>query len=260
MPSSSRGTRSARTRSTTSSGSATTSSSSTATARSRTTRRSSPASRASKGARWSLVGHQKGRDIRERTHRNFGMTYPEGYRKAMRAMELADRHRFPVLTLVDTPGAYPGVDGGAARPGRLDRALPAGNGAPGRPDRHLRHRRGRFRRRRGDRRRRPGAHAGERHLLGDLARGLRRNPLAGRRRGEEGRRGIQAGRAALPRARRHRRNRAGAARRRAQRPRRGREAPRRVVEGSLAEVDPQDADERRRARRGKFRAMGIYLD
>jgi acetyl-CoA carboxylase carboxyl transferase subunit alpha len=56
-----------------------------------------------------LVGHQKGRDIRERTHRNFGMAYPEGYRKAMRAMELADRHGFPVLTLVDTPGAYPGV-------------------------------------------------------------------------------------------------------------------------------------------------------
>ena len=57
----------------------------------------------------ALVGHQKGRDIRERTHRNFGMTYPEGYRKAMRVMELADRHRFPVFTLVDTPGAYPGV-------------------------------------------------------------------------------------------------------------------------------------------------------
>lgn len=56
-----------------------------------------------------LVGHQKGRDIRERTHRNFGMTYPEGYRKAMRAMELADRHGFPVVSLVDTPGAYPGV-------------------------------------------------------------------------------------------------------------------------------------------------------
>ena len=56
-----------------------------------------------------LVGHQKGRDIRERMHRNFGMTYPEGYRKAMRVMELADRHGFPVVTLVDTPGAYPGV-------------------------------------------------------------------------------------------------------------------------------------------------------
>jgi acetyl-CoA carboxylase carboxyl transferase subunit alpha len=57
----------------------------------------------------ALVGHQKGRDIRERTHRNFGMTYPEGYRKAMRVMELADRHTFPLFTLVDTPGAYPGV-------------------------------------------------------------------------------------------------------------------------------------------------------
>jgi acetyl-CoA carboxylase carboxyl transferase subunit alpha len=57
----------------------------------------------------ALVGHQKGRDIHERTHRNFGMTYPEGYRKAMRVMELADRHGFPVFTLVDTPGAYPGV-------------------------------------------------------------------------------------------------------------------------------------------------------
>jgi acetyl-CoA carboxylase carboxyl transferase subunit alpha len=56
-----------------------------------------------------LIGHQKGRDIRERTFRNFGMTYPEGYRKAMRSMELADRHGFPVMTLVDTPGAYPGV-------------------------------------------------------------------------------------------------------------------------------------------------------
>jgi acetyl-CoA carboxylase carboxyl transferase subunit alpha len=56
-----------------------------------------------------LVGHQKGRDIRERTHRNFGMPYPEGYRKAIRIMELANRHRFPVFSLVDTPGAYPGV-------------------------------------------------------------------------------------------------------------------------------------------------------
>jgi acetyl-CoA carboxylase carboxyl transferase subunit alpha len=57
----------------------------------------------------AVVGHQKGRDLKERTERNFGMAYPEGYRKAMRAMEIADRHRFPVITLVDTPGAYPGV-------------------------------------------------------------------------------------------------------------------------------------------------------
>ena len=57
----------------------------------------------------ALIGNQKGRDIKERTHRNFGMAYPEGYRKAMRLMELADRHRFPLVSLVDIPGAYPGV-------------------------------------------------------------------------------------------------------------------------------------------------------
>src|SRR3989441_2464765 len=57
----------------------------------------------------ALVGNQKGRDIKERTERNFGMAYPEGYRKAMRLMELADLHRFPLLRLVDIPGAYPGV-------------------------------------------------------------------------------------------------------------------------------------------------------
>ena len=57
----------------------------------------------------ALIGHQKGRDIKERTVRNFGMAYPEGYRKAMRVMELAGRNGFPVVTLVDTPGAYPGV-------------------------------------------------------------------------------------------------------------------------------------------------------
>jgi acetyl-CoA carboxylase carboxyl transferase subunit alpha len=56
-----------------------------------------------------VVGHQKGRDVKERTKRNFGMAYPEGYRKAMRVMKLADRFGFPLLTLVDTPGAYPGV-------------------------------------------------------------------------------------------------------------------------------------------------------
>jgi len=56
-----------------------------------------------------LVGNQKGRDVKERTRRNFGMAHPEGYGKAMRAMELADRHGFPLVTLVDIPGAYPGL-------------------------------------------------------------------------------------------------------------------------------------------------------
>jgi acetyl-CoA carboxylase carboxyl transferase subunit alpha len=57
----------------------------------------------------ALIGNQKGRDIKERTHRNFGMAYPEGYRKAMRLMELSECHRFPLISLIDIPGAYPGV-------------------------------------------------------------------------------------------------------------------------------------------------------
>src|SRR5512132_2394959 len=56
-----------------------------------------------------IVGQQKGRDIKERTRRNFGMAYPEGYRKAMRTMQLADTFGFPLVTFVDTPGAYPGI-------------------------------------------------------------------------------------------------------------------------------------------------------
>ena len=57
----------------------------------------------------ALVGQQKGGDTHERAARQFGMPNPEGYRKAIRVMELADRHGFPVISLVDTPGAYPGV-------------------------------------------------------------------------------------------------------------------------------------------------------
>jgi len=58
----------------------------------------------------AVIGHQKGRgDAVQRVKRNFGMSNPEGYRKAMRVMEIANRHGFPVITFVDTPGAYPGV-------------------------------------------------------------------------------------------------------------------------------------------------------
>ena len=56
-----------------------------------------------------VIGHQKGRDTRENIARNFGMPHPEGYRKALRLMEMAERFGKPVVTLVDTPGAYPGV-------------------------------------------------------------------------------------------------------------------------------------------------------
>jgi len=56
-----------------------------------------------------VIGHQKGRDTKEKLHRNFGMPKPEGYRKALRLMELAEKFKMPVFTFVDTPGAYPGV-------------------------------------------------------------------------------------------------------------------------------------------------------
>ena len=61
------------------------------------------------GRRVAIVGHQKGRDTRERARRNFGMPRPEGYRKAQRVMQLAERFSLPVITFIDTPGAYPGV-------------------------------------------------------------------------------------------------------------------------------------------------------
>jgi acetyl-CoA carboxylase carboxyl transferase subunit alpha len=56
-----------------------------------------------------IIGHQKGRDTREKIQRNFGMPRPEGYRKALRLMEMAEKFKLPILTFVDTPGAYPGV-------------------------------------------------------------------------------------------------------------------------------------------------------
>ncbi len=56
-----------------------------------------------------IIGHQKGRDIKERIERNYGMPRPEGYRKALRVMQMAERFSLPVITFLDTPGAYPGI-------------------------------------------------------------------------------------------------------------------------------------------------------
>jgi acetyl-CoA carboxylase carboxyl transferase subunit alpha len=61
------------------------------------------------GASVAIIGHQKGRNTKENIRRNFGMPRPEGYRKALRIMDLAERFKLPVLTFIDTPGAYPGV-------------------------------------------------------------------------------------------------------------------------------------------------------
>ena len=101
-----------------------------------------------------VIGQQKGRDTRENLMRRFGMPNPEGYRKALRLMQLAERFRVPIVTLVDTPGAYPGL--GAEERGQAEAIArqPAGDGAARRADRDRRDRRGRLGRRAGDRRRR----------------------------------------------------------------------------------------------------------
>ncbi len=62
------------------------------------------------GAEVCVIGQQKGRDINERRHRNFAMPKPEGYRKALRVMQVAEKFGRPIITMIDTPGAYPGID------------------------------------------------------------------------------------------------------------------------------------------------------
>ncbi|MCS7214880.1 MAG: acetyl-CoA carboxylase carboxyltransferase subunit alpha [Thermodesulfovibrio sp.] len=61
------------------------------------------------GNSYALVGHQKGRTIKERIYRNFGQAHPEGYRKALRVMKIAEKFSIPVITMIDTPGAFPGI-------------------------------------------------------------------------------------------------------------------------------------------------------
>ncbi len=65
-----------------------------------------------------VIGHQKGRDMKENLHRNFGMPHPEGYRKALRLMRMAEKFGRPVITFIDTPGAYPGI--GAEKRGQAE--------------------------------------------------------------------------------------------------------------------------------------------
>jgi acetyl-CoA carboxylase carboxyl transferase subunit alpha len=65
-----------------------------------------------------VIGHQKGRDMKDNLHRNFGMPHPEGYRKALRLMRMAEKFGRPVVTLIDTPGAYPGI--GAEKRGQAE--------------------------------------------------------------------------------------------------------------------------------------------
>ena len=128
-----------------------------------------------------VIGHQKGRDTKEKIHRNFGMPRPEGYRKALRLMKLAEKFGLPLFTFVDTPGAYPGI--GAEERGQseaIGRNLyeMAGLRMP-----IIVHgdRRGRLGRRARDRDRRRHADAAVRDVFGDLAGRLRVDPVEVRR-------------------------------------------------------------------------------
>ena len=124
-----------------------------------------------------VIGHQKGRDTKEKIYRNFGMPKPEGYRKALRLMKLAEKFELPVFAFIDTPGAYPGV--GAEERGQSE--------AIGRNLYAMAELRvpivcsvigeGRIGRRACDRGRRHDAHAAICDLLGDLARRLRFDSL-----------------------------------------------------------------------------------
>ena len=125
-----------------------------------------------------VIGQEKGDDTASRVKHNFGMARPEGYRKATRLMQLADRFGLPVISLIDTAGRLPGHRGRGARPGRSHRALDRHLSLDRRAQRRRGDRRGRLRRRARDRRLQPGAHARTRHLYRGLARSGRLDPLA----------------------------------------------------------------------------------
>ena len=127
-----------------------------------------------------VIGHQKGRDTKDNLRRNFGMPHPEGYRKALRLMQLAARFGAPVITLIDTDGAYPGLGRRGARAVRGAGAQHPGDVRPADAHRGHRDRRRRIGRRAGARRRRPGADVRELDLLGHFPRGVRGHPLEGR--------------------------------------------------------------------------------
>ena len=126
----------------------------------------------------ALIGQEKGNDTKSRIKHNFGSPRPEGYRKAIRIMEMADRFGLPVITLVDTAGAYPGDRRRRARPGRGDRPLDGNVPRRQGSDRLRRHRRRRLGRRHRDRHRQQRLHARAFDLLGHLARRGGFHPLA----------------------------------------------------------------------------------
>jgi acetyl-CoA carboxylase carboxyl transferase subunit alpha len=172
-----RGTRCAPTPWITSRASSPSSTSCTAIATSATTRPSSAVSRASTAGPVMVIGQEKGRAVKDKVYRNFGMPKPEGYRKALRLMELAERFSLPVITLIDTPGAYPGID---SEERGISESIATNLAVMSRlrtPDRLRGDRRGQLRRCPGYRRGRSPRHAAVLDLFRDLPRGLRQHHL-----------------------------------------------------------------------------------
>ena len=208
-----------------------------------------------------VIGHQRGRDAKENLHRNFGMPHPEGYRKALRLMKLAEKFHVPVVTFIDTQGAWAGL--GAEERGQIrgDRAqslemsrldVPiiatvigeGGSGgalALGVADRVLMLR--------------------ERRVFGDHGRRVRRDSLEGWQEPGDARKG--GGRAAhhgagSARAARHRRDRSGAARRRAGRSGSHGGRARQALLRNLDELRHFKPDKLVRRRREKYLRMGQF--
>ncbi len=108
------------------------------------------------GMHVSVIGHQKGRDTKQKIYRNFGYAQPEGYRKAIRVMRIAEKFRRPVIVFVDTPAAFPGIESEERGVAEAIALQPPGDGGARRPDHRRRERRGRQRRRTRHRDRRSG--------------------------------------------------------------------------------------------------------
>ena len=208
-----------------------------------------------------VIGTQKGRDTKENILRNFGSAHPEGYRKALRLMRLADKFRLPIITLIDTAGAYPGI-------GAEERHIAEAIAVNLREMMVLRsahyrrgHRRRRLGRRAGHRRGRPGVDPGERLLLGDQPGGLRGDSVEGPLGGGQSRRGAEDHRQAPAGAGAGGRDRSRTARRRAYRTTTRRpQTLREYLLKHLEQLQALPAADRLKQRYAKFRAFGHFTE
>ncbi len=206
-----------------------------------------------------IMGHEKGADTQGRLKHNFGMAKPEGYRKAVRLMEMADRFSIPVISLVDTAGAYPGIE--AEERGQAEAIARSTDCCLSHHRAHDlgHHRRGRLRRRHRHSVGEPRADAGALHLQRDFAGGRRLDPVARQHQGQGCGDRHENHRARPASARHHRRHHRRAGWRRA--PRSGTAIQRvgEAMELALLDFDNMDGASIRKLRREKFLNIGKSL-